>query len=102
MAGKQKEAGVRETNPDEVSSLIAAIESDLGKLNADSADVQRLRQEVEALKSAMRDTPHEHSRIRDSLHGLRNGFDRVADEAAADGMEISRYVNEIGRMLGLG
>jgi cell division septum initiation protein DivIVA len=102
MAGKLKDSGVHQTNPDEVARLIEAIERDLGRLKADSADVQRLRQEVEALKAAVRDAPHEHDRIRTGLHGVRNGFDRVADEAVADGIEVSRYVNEIGRILGLG
>lgn len=102
MADKRKNERAQEANLDEVGRLIQELEADLGKLKADSADVQRLRREVEALKAALRDAPREHHRISDALHSLRNGFDRVADEAVVDGLEISRYVNAIGRMLGLG
>jgi seryl-tRNA synthetase len=102
MTDKRKEARAQEANLDEVARLIQELEADLGKLKADSADVQRLRREVEALKAAVRHTPHEHHRVHDALHSLRNGFDRIADEAVADGLEVSRYVNAIGRMLGLG
>lgn len=102
MTRKHSDAKAQETNLEEVARLVQELEADLGKLKADSADVQHLRREVEALKAAMRNTPHEHHRIRDALHGLRNGFERIVDEAVVDGLGISRYVNEIGRMLGLG
>jgi seryl-tRNA synthetase len=102
MAAKQDDRREQQANLDKIDTLIQELEADLGKLNADSADVQRLKREVEALKAAVRHAPHEHHRIRDALHGLRNGFERVVDEAVVDGLEISRYVNEIGRMLGLG
>jgi len=102
MADKRKDVRAQEANLDDVDKLIQELDSDLSKLKADSADVQRLRKELEALKAALRHTPQEHHRIRDALHGLRDGFERIADEAVVDGIEISRYLNDIGRMLGLG
>ena len=102
MTSKREDEKAQEANLDEVDRLIQELEADLGKLKADSADVQRLRREIETLKAAVRHMPHEHHRVRDALHGLRNGFERVADEAVVDGLAISRYVNDIGRMLGLG
>jgi cell division septum initiation protein DivIVA len=97
-----KSTGTKEVNLEEVTRLVEALEKDLAKVKGDSVDVQRLRQEVEALKVVLRGAPHEHHRIPDALHKLRERFDKVLDEAVFEGLEISRYVNEIGRMLGLG
>lgn len=97
-----KSSGVNEINLEEVTRLVETLEKDLAKVKGDSADVQRLRQEVEALKAVLRGAPHEHHLIPGALHSLRERFDKVLDEAVFEGLEISRYVNEIGRMLGLG
>ena len=102
MAQEGKRAEEQQVDLDEVARLIDALEKDLAKVKGDSADVQRLRQEIEALKAAVRHAPHEHHRIRDGLHGLHGRFDKALDTAVYEGLEISRYVNEIGRMLGLG
>ena len=100
--GKDTGAGAKAVSLDEVARLVEALEKDLAKVKGDSADVQRVRQEVEALKAVLRGAPHEHHRIQDALHGLRDRIGKVVDEAVFDGIEIGRYVSEIGRMLGLG
>ena len=102
MTGKERNAGAKVVDLEEVARLVEALENDLAKVKGDSADVQRLRQEVEALKAILRGAPHEHHLIPDALHKLRERFDKILDEAVFEGLEISRYVNEIGRMLGLG
>jgi hypothetical protein len=35
------------------------------------------------------------------LHGIREGFENAVDSAVAEGMTVSRYVAEIGRILGM-
>ena|SRR5688572_29903465 len=98
----EKGAGMEKVDLDEVARLVEALEKDLAKVRTDAADVERLRQEVAALKSILHGAPHEHHRIRDALHGLHGRFDKALDTAVYEGLEIGRYVNDIGRMLGLG
>jgi len=98
----ETQQGTKEVNLDEVSRLVAELERDLARVKGDSEEINGLRREVEALKGVLRHAPHEHHRIRDALHGLRDGMEKLLYEAVLEGLEISRYVNAIGRMLGLG
>ncbi len=102
VTGNRKQSGAQDVDLDEVARLIEALERDLAKVKGDSPDIQRLRDEVEALKAVMHGSPHEHHRIRDALHGLRERIDKALDAAVFEGLEVSRYVTEIGRILGLG
>lgn len=86
---------------DEVAKLIEALERDLKNVRSGSADVQRLRDEVETLKNLLRSPVRRHHWVRDALHGIREGFDDALDAAVAEGIEVSRYVAEIGRILGM-
>lgn len=87
---------------DEVRRLIEALERDLDGIRGDSADIQRLRYEIVTLKRVLHGPAHEHHRVRDALHGLRERIDKAMDAAVFEGIEASRYVTEIGRILGLG
>ena len=79
---------------DEVGRLIEALERDLDKVQGSSKDIQRLRDEVDTLKNVLRSPVRRHHWVRDALHDIR-------DAAVAEGIEVSRYVAEIGRILGL-
>ena len=79
---------------DEVARLIEALERDLDSVKGSSADIQRLRDEVDTLKNVLRSPVRRHHWVRDALHDIR-------DAAVAEGIEVSRYVAEIGRILGL-
>jgi predicted nuclease with TOPRIM domain len=102
VTGNRKEAGAQEVDLEEVARLIEALEQDLARVKGNSADIQRLRDEVAELKAVLHRSPHEHHRIRDALHGLRERIDQALDTAVFEGLEVSRYVAEIGRILGLG
>jgi hypothetical protein len=39
--------------------------------------------------------------VRDALHGIREGIDTAVDTAVAEGLQASRYIAEIGRILGM-
>ena len=83
------------------ASLVAALEQDLKKISGDSRDIQRLRDEVEALKNVLRSpAPRQHS-VAEGLHGVRNVIERVKDEVVTDGVKGSQYLAEIGRILGM-
>jgi cell division septum initiation protein DivIVA len=96
-----KDDSIREIDLDEVAALIDALERDLQKIPGNSQDVQRLRDEVETLKNLLRSPVRRHHWVRDGLHGVREGFDGALDAAVAAGVQASRYVAEIGRILGM-
>ena len=91
----------REFDLDEVAVLIDALERDLQKIHGDSQDIQRLRDEVQTLKNLLQSPVRRHHWVRDALHGIREGFDDALDTAVAEGVQASRYIAEIGRILGM-
>lgn len=96
-----REPDPREIDLEEVAKLIDALERDLEKVQSGSRDVQVLRDEVETLKNVLNSPVQRHHWIRDGLHGIREGFENVVDSAVAEGLRASRYVAEIGRILGM-
>ena len=85
----------------EAARLIDALERDLARVRGGSQDVQRLRDEVETLRNVLNSPVRRDSWVTDSLHAIRVQLDETVDEAVYEGMTISRYAAEIGRMLGL-
>lgn len=86
---------------EEAAKLIDALERDLAKVRSGSADVQRLRDEVETLRNVLNSPVRRDSWINDSLDAIRVQLDETVDEAVYEGMTISRYAAEIARILGL-
>jgi cell division septum initiation protein DivIVA len=89
-----KDQDVRQIDLDEVARLIDALERDLAKVQGKSQDIQRLKDEIDTLKNVLRSPVRRPHWVRDALHDIR-------DAAVAEGIEVSRYVAEIGRILGL-
>jgi hypothetical protein len=85
----------------EAGRLIDALERDLAKVRGGSQDVQRLRDEVETLRNVLNSPVRRDSWVTDSLHAIRVQLDETVDEAVYEGMTISRYAAEVGRILGL-
>jgi hypothetical protein len=85
----------------EVARLVEALEQDLKKVQSGSKDMQLLRDEVETLKNVLNSPVRRYHWVRDALHGIREGFENAVDSAVAEGMTVSRYVAEIGRILGM-
>jgi hypothetical protein len=90
-----------EIDLEDVERLIAALERDLESVSGDSEAVQRLNDEVQTLKNVLRSPVRRHHWVRDGLHGIREAFDNALDTAVADGIKASRYIAEIGRILGM-
>ena len=97
----EKNSSDRNVDLDAVAALVAKLEQDLQKLAGSSADIQRLREEVAALKRVLEAPAPKSQRVEEGLHGVRNVFERVTDEVVADGVKGSQYIAEIGRILGL-
>lgn len=85
----------------EVAKLIESLEQDLKKVQSGSKDMQLLRDEVETLKNVLNSPVRRHHWVRDGLHGIRQSFENAVDSALAEGLQASRYIAEIGRILGL-
>lgn len=102
MAGEKRETqDAPEIDLKEVEKLLDAMEQDLKKVQGGTRDVQVLRDEVETLKNVLSSPVRRHHWVRDGLHGIREGFENVVDSAVAEGLRASRYIAEIGRMLGM-
>ena len=98
---RSKTDGTKEVDLEEVRKLVEALERDLENARSDSTAVQRLKDEVETLKNVLGSPVRRHHWVRDGLHGIREAFDNALDSAVADGLKASRYVAEIGRILGM-
>jgi hypothetical protein len=93
--------GSENLNLDAVQALVDALEADLSRLREGSGDVQRLREEVEQLKSLLGAPKPAERPVRHALHGVRSTLDREWGTAKSEAFTASRYVAEIGRILGL-
>jgi len=85
---------VRQIDFEAVEKLVHELERDLEKVRGGAGDIQRVRDEVETLKNVLKSPVRRHHWVRDALHDIREGV-------TVEGMEISRYAAEIGRILGL-
>ena len=99
--GKDQDEGEQDINLEEVAKLIEALEQDLKKVQGGSQDMQLLRDEVETLKNVLNSPVRRHHWVRDGLHGIREAFEHALDNAIAEGLKGSRYIAEIGRILGM-
>lgn len=100
-AKRQTRDSAQNVDLDAVQKLIDTLEEDLSRLRSGSGDVQRLREEVEALKGLLSVPGRPHHSIRDALHGVRSALDREWGSAKTEAFTASRYVAEIGRILGM-
>ncbi len=86
---------------DEVGRLVDALEDDLAKARSDSSRIDALRAEVEQLRAALGAESPEDGDVHRGLSGLRDAMHKLGDELISDAFEGSRYIAQIGRILGL-
>ena len=96
-----KENDAQQIDLEAAARLIEALERDLKKVDGDSRDMQRLRDEVETLKNVLNSPVRRHHWVEEGLHSIREVFEDVVDTAVARSLKGSQYVAEIGRILGL-
>jgi len=87
-------------NLEEVRKLVTALERDLARVESGSADVQALREEVEALRRALNE-PAAGEDVKQGLERVHSRMDTVAEEVKADAFKAGNYIAAIGRILGL-
>ena len=88
-------------NLEEVRKLVNALEKDLARAESGSADVQALKDEVEALRKAMSEPGPSHGWVREALERLHARFDAAKETAKVDAAIVGPYIATIGRILGL-
>ena len=101
MANSKQEPGAEPVNLDDVQRLVDALERDLAKVRAGAAGVDSLREEVEALRSALSAAEPREEHVRERLHGVRSTLEDVGDALYEDAVKLGDYLTRIGRMLGL-
>ncbi len=84
----------------EVQALLDAIEQDLTRVRGDAPQMQALRAEVARLRELLGKPEHHHT-LGESLRDLRAALDEALEHAMAEGLTVTSYVTQIGRMLGL-
>ncbi len=98
---KPQDARTRQIDLDEVARLIEAMERDLQKIPGSSADVRRLRDEIQTLKNVLNSPVRRHHWVSDALHDIREHIEDKLDTAVTEGMAVGRHIAEIGRILGM-
>ena len=90
-----------EFNLERVSSLVAALEQELSNAPADLPNVQALKQEIETLKQVLASADNRDVQVKEKLHSVRNTLQDMTARVETEVLQDSRYVAEIGRILGL-
>jgi phage gp16-like protein len=85
----------------EAARLVADLERDLRKVSAGSADLQTVRDEVEALRSIVHSSGRKEHGLRAALHAVRQALERAVETVEGEAIRDWPYIAEIGRMLGM-
>lgn len=85
----------------QAAKLVADLEKDLLKLSAGSADLQTVRNEVEALRRILHSTGKKDSGLRAGLHAVRLALQRAIETVEGEAIRDWPYIAEIGRILGM-
>ena len=85
----------------EAARLVADLERDLRRLSAGSADLQTVRDEVEALRSVLQSPAPRDKGLRPALHAVRQALERAIDTVEGEAIRDWPYIAEIGRILGM-
>jgi cell division septum initiation protein DivIVA len=87
---------------DAVQRLVDQLEEDLARVRSGTEDIERVREEVDSLKRLLNAPARPHLSVHDALHRTRSALDRQwADAARTEAFVASRYIAEIGRILGM-
>lgn len=91
----------REFNPERIRNLVSAMEQELAAAPADLPSVQALKQEIETLKHVLASPGNQEGLVKEKLHSVRSTLQDMAARVESEVLQDSRYVAEIGRILGL-
>ena len=84
----------------EAARLVAGLEQDLQKFSAGAADLQTVKDEVEALRRVL-GSDQKDSALRAALHAVRQALERAIETVEGEAIRDWPYIAEIGRILGM-
>jgi len=84
-----------------VNSLVSALEQELASAPPDTPNVQALKQEVATLKQVLASGDNHEVLVKEKLHSVRNSLQDMTARVESEVLQDSRYIAEIGRILGL-
>jgi hypothetical protein len=89
-------------NVDEATRLLDRLELDLKASAGDPKGIETLMSEVNELRAVLNAANHSNAALHSRLHGMRERLHSLSDELIGDAFQASRYLSELGRILGLG
>ncbi len=81
--------------------LLDALERDLDAIPSDAARVAVLRAEVAELRRVLHAEEPSHESMHSGFSGMRERLHDAQQELKGDAFQASRYLAEIGRILGM-
>lgn len=92
--------GPAEFSMERVGALVAALERELQNAPADHPNLPALRQEIAALKGVL-EGGDDHAQVKEKLHSVRGTLQDMTARVESEVLQDSRYIAEMGRILGL-
>lgn len=84
-----------------ISRLVSDLEQELSKAPDGSARLDALREEIASLKHTLARPDEPQNEIEDRLHAMRHNMADFAASVEGEVLKESRYLAELGRILGL-
>jgi hypothetical protein len=97
--GASKASTAPQWNLERINHLVSDLEQELARA-PDRDEVQRLRQEIEVLRTALNASAGRDVND-DDLHSARSSFQRMSAAVENEVLKDSPYIAEIGRILGM-
>jgi hypothetical protein len=86
----------------QVAELIEALERDLRAVKTPDPHLQKVLDEVETIKNALKSPSPKHPWIRESLGSIEHALEHAAGSVLGEVIKDAQYVAQIGRIIGLG
>ncbi len=91
----------REFSLERISRLVSDLEQELAAAPADSPKIVALRAELDDLKRALASPEGHTPELESRLHGVRGRLDDIIASVEGEVLRDTRYLTELGRILGL-
>ncbi len=84
-----------------IARLVSDLEQELMSAPADSPRVRALKEELALLRRTLSASDNEAEQLRRRLHGTHGKLDDLIASVEGEVLRDSRYLTELGRILGL-
>ena len=84
-----------------IARLVSDLEQELSRAPADSPKLAALRAEITALKQTLADGDHASPELQSRLRGTHRNLDDLVASVEGEVLRDTRYLTELGRILGL-